>query len=166
MAYEDGIMDSFEELFTFGYEFSNGGENLNIKREFENDTLAAEMDDIFCDLQSPAREFEISDRRKKRKLATSSKPSCSRKVQRSIKEEIEETFEEKPGSRIWYAGCVEENDYCSIERVVAALETVPDMSDELFLEACKLLEDEREAKMFVAMDATARKKWLLRKLSR
>ncbi|GMN43804.1 hypothetical protein TIFTF001_013003 [Ficus carica] len=166
MAYEDGIMDSFEELFTFGYEFSNGGENLNIKREFENDTLAAEMDDIFCDLQSPAREFKISDRRKKRKPATSSKPSCSRKVQRSIKEEIEEAFEENSGSRIWNAGCVEENDYCSIERVVAALETVPDLSDELFLEACKLLEDEREAKMFVAMDATARKKWLLRKLSR
>ncbi|XP_024020200.1 uncharacterized protein LOC112091263 isoform X2 [Morus notabilis] len=164
IPYEDGIMDSYEELLTsFGYEVPNGRENLNIKREVENDALKVGMDDIFCDLKSPAKEFEISDWRKKRKPTTSSRSARSKKVQRTI-EEREETFDVKPGLANWLVGCLEGNDNCSIETIVAALETVPDMNDELFLEACELLEDERKAKMFVAMDVTARKKWLLRKL--
>lgn len=160
-------MDSYEELLTsFGYEVPSGRENLNIKREVENDALKVGMDDIFCDLKSPAREFEefeISDWRKKRKPTTSLRSARSKKVQRNTKKR-EETFDVKPGLANWLVGCLEGNDNCSIETIVAALETVPDMNDELFLEACELLEDERNAKMFVAMDVTARKKWLLRKL--
>ncbi|PON56545.1 Myb/SANT-like domain containing protein [Trema orientale] len=169
VSYRDGILDSYDELCAaFGYEVPNGRSHVSIKREMENNipTMGMGMDDIFCDLQSPAREFEISDQRKKRKSSTLSKSECSKKVQRIIKEEMEETFDEKPGLEKWLVSSGEENDHCSIESVVAALETVPDMNDELFLEACELLEDERKAKMFVAMDVTARKKWLLRKLRR
>ncbi|PON64456.1 Myb/SANT-like domain containing protein [Parasponia andersonii] len=169
VSYRDGILDSYDELCAaFGYEVPNGRSHVSIKRGMENNipTMGMGMDDIFCDLQSPAREFEISDQRKKRKSLTSSKSECSKKVQRIIKEEMEETFDEKPGLERWLVSRGEENDHCSIERVVAALETVPDMNGELFLEACELLEDERKAKMFVALDVTARKKWLLRKLRR
>ena len=160
-------MDSYDELcVAFGYEVPSGRSDVSIKRDMENSILTMGMDDIFSDLLSPASEFEISDQPKKRKSATSSKSECSKKVRRIIKEEMKESFDEKPGIANRVVGSGEENDNCSIERIVAALETVPDMNDELFLEACKLLEDDRKAKMFVAMDVTARKKWLLRKLRR
>lgn len=168
VSYGDGILDSYDELCAaFGYEVPNGRSHVGIKGEMENNIPKMGLDDMFCDVESPEREFEISDQRKKRKSATSSKSGSSKRVGRIIREEMKETFDEKPaGLANWFMGSEEENDHCSIERIVEALETVPDMNDELFLEACELLEDERKAKMFVAMDVTARKKWLLRKLRR
>ncbi|KAG8389531.1 hypothetical protein BUALT_Bualt02G0239000 [Buddleja alternifolia] len=51
-----------------------------------------------------------------------------------------------------------------IERVIAAIQELPDMDEELVLDACDLLEDEKKAKTFLALDGKLRKKWLLRKL--
>ena len=48
-----------------------------------------------------------------------------------------------------YLGIEEDKDYSSIECIVATLQTVLDMDDEIFLEACELLGDGRKAKMFV-----------------
>ena len=55
-------------------------------------------------------------------------------------------------------------NYSTIESAVDALQALPDIDDELLLDACDLLEDERKAKTFLALDVTLQKKWLLRKL--
>ncbi|XP_048324377.1 uncharacterized protein LOC107411969 isoform X2 [Ziziphus jujuba] len=167
IACRDSFVDTYNDLYTI---FSNRAPQerssyLGVKMEMENNVLMPGMDDSFYDMQSPAREFEIYDQPKKRKSRTS-KSACTRKVLRTLEEEMQETTHKKRGLADRRANEEEDEDYCSIEKVVAALETVPDMNDELFLEACQLLEDERKAKMFVAMDVTARKKWLLRKLCR
>lgn len=52
----------------------------------------------------------------------------------------------------------------SMETVIQALQTIPDMDDDLLLDACDFLEDGRRARMFLALDSTLRKKWLIRKL--
>ncbi|XWS76609.1 hypothetical protein CRYUN_Cryun01aG0191400 [Craigia yunnanensis] len=52
----------------------------------------------------------------------------------------------------------------SIENVIAAIQALPDMDEDLILDACDFLEDEIKAKTFLALDVKLRKKWLLRKL--
>ncbi|KAK7284613.1 hypothetical protein RJT34_19362 [Clitoria ternatea] len=52
----------------------------------------------------------------------------------------------------------------SIENVIEAVQALPDMDEDLVLDACDFLEDERKAKTFLALDVKFRKKWLLRKL--
>ncbi|XP_048436092.1 L10-interacting MYB domain-containing protein [Pyrus x bretschneideri] len=52
----------------------------------------------------------------------------------------------------------------SIESVIEAIQALPDMDEDLVLDACDLLEDENKAKTFMALDVKLRKKWLTRKL--
>ncbi|QHN84795.1 uncharacterized protein DS421_16g531770 [Arachis hypogaea] len=52
----------------------------------------------------------------------------------------------------------------SIETVIHAVQALPDMDEDLVLDACDFLEDERKAKIFLALDIKLRKKWLIRKL--
>ncbi|KAK7268116.1 hypothetical protein RIF29_20803 [Crotalaria pallida] len=55
-------------------------------------------------------------------------------------------------------------DNFSVDNVITVLQAIPDMDEDLILDACDFLEDERRARMFLALDANLRKKWLLRKL--
>ncbi|KAF5469203.1 hypothetical protein F2P56_013293 [Juglans regia] len=167
IAYRDRILDGYSDLgLIYGNDSWNGRtSSLDIKFETDNNAFGMGINDV-GDMQSPSGEFEMSRKRKKRKSASSSTSACTQKVQRTLGEEIQEAAEEKSCLVKTHGGAEEDKDYSSIECIVAALQTVPDMDDELFLEACELLEDERKAKMFVAMDVTARRKWLLKKLRR
>ncbi|XP_031402953.1 L10-interacting MYB domain-containing protein-like isoform X1 [Punica granatum] len=51
-----------------------------------------------------------------------------------------------------------------VEAVVEAVQALPDMDDELILDACDFLEDDNKAKTFMALGVKLRKKWLIRKL--
>ncbi|XP_054799451.1 uncharacterized protein LOC129303898 isoform X2 [Prosopis cineraria] len=57
-----------------------------------------------------------------------------------------------------------EKDDRSFQNALSALQAMPDIDEELVMDACDLLEDERKAKTFLALDTSLRKKWLLRKL--
>lgn len=58
----------------------------------------------------------------------------------------------------------EHSNSVQIEQVIEAVQALPDMDDDLILDACDFLEDEIKSKTFMALDVKLRKKWLLRKL--
>lgn len=59
----------------------------------------------------------------------------------------------------------DENLNCfAIENVIEAIQALPDMDEDLVLDACDFLEDEKKAKTFLALDDKLRRKWLIRKL--
>ncbi|MED6182476.1 hypothetical protein PIB30_028742 [Stylosanthes scabra] len=55
-------------------------------------------------------------------------------------------------------------DTFSIDKAISVLQAIPGLDEDLILDACEFLEDERRARMFMALDDNLRKKWLLRKL--
>ena len=170
VTYRDKILGDYCDLcLIYGNESQHSRSSyFDVKMEINTNTntLGMGIDDVIGETLSPANEFEISHQKRKRKSAPLSTSACIQKVRRTIKKETQEAVEGEPCVVKTYLGTEEDKDYSSIECIVAALQTVPDMDDEIFLEACELLEDERKAKMFVAMDVTARRKWLLKKLRR
>ncbi|KAM7459836.1 hypothetical protein LguiA_036178 [Lonicera macranthoides] len=140
--YKDKTFDSYNNLSII---FGNGIQDR--QAEFKPITLEEmEMDDLLEDLQPLPRNIEIHDQTKKRRTVASLTLPSSQKRRRARKESEEG------------------KNYRSMETIVDALEAVPDMDDELFLDACNLLEDEKRAKAFVNMDVVQRRRWLLRKL--
>ncbi|XP_057424498.1 uncharacterized protein LOC130718063 isoform X2 [Lotus japonicus] len=152
ISFEETILKNHSDLcLLFGTPKQNGMQGcLRIKLKTNNNNFGMENQEMVGGLQSSAREFKISNGRKRRKSEAALTSSNARKVQKTSLGEMQEDLEVQ-------------NDN-SIESIVAALQTVPDLDDELFLEACLLLEDERKADMFVAMDSTARRRWLLKQL--
>ncbi|XP_010278767.1 PREDICTED: L10-interacting MYB domain-containing protein-like isoform X2 [Nelumbo nucifera] len=89
----------------------------------------------------------------------------SRKMPRNTDECMIEALREMAHAVTSLANKKKDNEVPStLEKVVNALQAIPDIDEDLFLDACDLLEDEQKAKMFLALDSTIRKKWLMRKL--
>ncbi|GFY91640.1 hypothetical protein Acr_08g0000360 [Actinidia rufa] len=96
------------------------------------------MDGVFGALRSLTRDIEVSNVRKRPRSTIA---THGRKLQKTSDE-----LQEAGRSNTAEKNCI------SIERIVDALQAVPDMDDELSLDACYLLEEMKKAKAFVKMD--------------
>ena len=110
-----------------------------------------------------SREFQISQHRKRPAEMISLDTELSKKVHRT-ENDVQKALSEMAGVVTRLVSMRQHHNYKAGEGAIDALQAIPDIDDELMLDACDFLEDERKAKTFMALDATLRKKWLLRKL--
>lgn len=85
------------------------------------------------------------------------------KMQKNQKDDIREAFTDMANV---VSKLVNGKTNDVIEKAVDALQLLPDLDDDILLDGCDVLEDEKKAKTFLALDVSLRKKWLLRKLGR
>ncbi|PON85084.1 Myb/SANT-like domain containing protein [Trema orientale] len=126
-------------------------------------SLETEIDGASGNLLLPAEEVFMSKKQKKRPISMSLDSGRTRKVQKSHENKLD-SLSEMADLVAELVTKTENKNGHSIEAAVDALQAIPDLDDELLLDACDLLEDEKKAKMFLALDVALRKKWLLRKL--
>ncbi|KAJ4952155.1 hypothetical protein NE237_028987 [Protea cynaroides] len=130
--------------------------------------ISAGYGDPFIDTQESSSQsdeaMDISNQRDKRPFALLSTLESSRKMPRLSNQSMVDALREMAIAVTSLASKKENDSSNTLENVVNALKAVPDIDEDLFLDACDLLEDEQKAKMFLALDATIRKKWLMRKL--
>ncbi|XP_044472569.1 L10-interacting MYB domain-containing protein isoform X2 [Mangifera indica] len=165
ISYRNKFLGNFGDLCKiYGNEVFNGGQEVqDMGVEPHNETLELEIQGISGELQNWVEDDLILDQHRKRPLSTLSVPGRSNKVQKTGKE-MQNGVSEMGDVATSLISKKENKNHIAIETAISALQAIPDIDDELLLDACDLLEDERKAKMFLALDFTLRKKWLLRKL--
>ncbi|KAF3446171.1 hypothetical protein FNV43_RR11350 [Rhamnella rubrinervis] len=124
--------------------------------------LETEMDGASGNLDFFAKDIHVSQQQKRRpsEMLSDMRPKKEQKTGTNM----QKALSEMAGIVTKFVSKKENKDQKSIEGAIDALQAIPDIDDELLLDACDLLEDERKAKTFLALDVTLRKKWLLRKL--
>ncbi|XP_010274349.1 PREDICTED: L10-interacting MYB domain-containing protein-like isoform X2 [Nelumbo nucifera] len=115
-------------------------------------------------LMHSSRNFDTLDQQNKRRSEIPSTYQHSRKSRRCLHNDMMEALHKMAMAITSLTNKKEIDNSFSTENVIGLLQAVPDMDEELLLDACDILEDETNAKIFLALDATLRKKWLIRKL--
>ncbi|PIA61208.1 hypothetical protein AQUCO_00300619v1 [Aquilegia coerulea] len=125
--------------------------------------------DLFSDEQVESSylggDMDISNHLNKRLYVAPSASEHSKKPRKGTNGSIMEALREMATAVTSLKRNKKENsDPFSIKNVMDALQAVPDIDEDLILDACDFLEDEKKAKTFLALDDRLRKKWLMRKL--
>lgn len=169
ISYKDKFLGNFGDLCKiFGNELLNEnveGHDLGLGANTDHNAFEMELEGFSGDLQYSALDDQVSDQHRKRAASMPLEPKYSSKAQKpNRKKQID--LPEMVGVAVatTLAGKKENKNHTAIENAIDALQAIPDIDDEMLLDACDLLEDERKAKTFLALDFTLRKKWLLRKL--
>ncbi|XP_017983022.1 PREDICTED: L10-interacting MYB domain-containing protein isoform X1 [Theobroma cacao] len=164
VSYKDKFLGSYSDLCKiFKDEVLDGrpsGQVLGV----ETDHSAPEviLDRAPGNLQTQGGDFHLFDQHRKRSTATPDIGRASKAPKTD--QEMQKMVSRMAGAVTRLASQKGNKNYSIIESAVDALQALPDIDDELLLDACDLLEDEKKAKTFLALDVTLRKKWLLRKL--
>ncbi|CAK9166073.1 unnamed protein product [Ilex paraguariensis] len=166
ILYRNKILQHYNDLCViFGIGLMDGRVVCQtLVNEFDHSPLGMEINET-CQLKNPVMGKETPSGRKKRSAVTPSASSRSSKLQKTGKD-IQKSFSDMETMVTKLVNKKADKNHITIESAIDALQAIPDIDDELLLDACDLLEDEKKAKTFLALDATLRKKWLRRKLGR
>lgn len=167
-AYRDKVLCCYDDLHKIYSNMVDGnfiGEDPGTCGIHDAQNL--EGDAGCTDARSPSGDYHISHPLSKRPGTPSHEPGPVSKLQKT--DEMQGVLsghgiEGATGDKIPISlGRSEQKSY-TIEGAISALQEIPDIDDDVLLDGCDLLEDERKARTFLALDAPLRKKWLLRKL--
>jgi hypothetical protein len=166
ISYRGKVLHSYSDLCKiFGNKVSDGRVyDQSLGMELDITALEIEMDGPSRDQQYPAGNTQAADDERKRPTETTSSESRRPKKVQKTGKRMEEALSEMAGVVKRLVNKKENKNGKLIESAIDALQAIPEIDDELMLDACDLLEDERKAKTFLALDVSLRKKWLLRKL--
>lgn len=161
ILYRNKILENYNDMCII---WRNGNSNertscMGLDTEIYQSALEVKTDGV----QSSAKDIEKSYQSKKRQSSTPLSSSSYNKVCKTS-DGMKEVLNKMAGAVTTLAAKNGTKNYSSLENAIDALQAIPDIDDELLLDACDLLEEERKAKTFLALDGSLRKKWLLRKL--
>ncbi|KAF5207001.1 Myb/SANT-like DNA-binding domain protein [Thalictrum thalictroides] len=169
---QDGIIDGQEDHPGYTTMFKD---DIQVMRNGVNSpgplspSTPMSFRDLFSDEQVESSylggEMDISNHLNKRLCVAPSASEHFKKPRKGTSGSLMEALREMATAVTLLKRNKKENgDFFTIKNVMDALQAVPDMDEDLILDACDFLEDEKKAKTFLALDDRLRKKWLMRKL--
>ncbi|XAR71485.1 hypothetical protein NMG60_11028775 [Bertholletia excelsa] len=167
-AYKNKILGYYDNLCKIFRGRTGNDEELccqDMGMEIDYKTLNIEMDQVSGDTDIPITDIRACDQEKKGPNTMQVSLERSSKLQKTG-HKIQEASTIEASTVRKLVNKKQENGFLSIQNAIDALQAITDIDDELLLDACDLLEDEKKAKTFLALDVNLRKKWLLRKLGR